>query len=501
MKHLAAAAILVIAAAEPPYAQQAVPAGAPARPAADVERLLRGPVRIAGQPDTAFVLADRMRYWNVPGVAIAVVEDFRVVWAKGFGTTEYGGGRPVDTTTLFQAGSISKPVFTSGVLRMVERGTLSLDEDVNAKLKSWKLPASRFTASEPVTLRRLLTHTAGLTVWGFPGYASTAEVPTVTQVLDGAKPANTGAVRNDTTPGARWRYSGGGFTIAQLLATDVAGVPFPALMRRLVLQPSGMSRSTYENPLPAARRAEASSGHERVNTPVPGRFHTYPEMAAAGLWTTAPDLARWAIALSRAYNGQATRGFLSPEMARQMVSRQVTLGPEFGGGHFGLGVAVEGDGDSIAFSHNGRDEGFAASMRIWPTLGRGYVILTNGVSGQLIAEITRSFAEVYGLGERPRPERVVVPVDAESLADYAGRFVTVQGRDTLRLDVTVDAGALWLHNQFNGRRMRLWAEAKDTFLEPNNGATWQFERDSTGVVRSLRLGRGANAPRAVKSTP
>jgi CubicO group peptidase (beta-lactamase class C family) len=195
---------------------------------------------------------------------------------------EFGKSEPVDTSTLFLAGSISKPVFASGVLALVEQGKLALDEDINLKLKSWKLPESRFTASEKVTLRRLLTHSAGLTVWGFPGYPVTGPVPTVPQLLDGVKPANTAAVRNDTTPGAFWRYSGGGFTIAQLMSTDITGESFPALMQRLVLEPAGMSHSTYENPPPSEMARYAASGHERVDTPVPAVFISIPRWPRPG---------------------------------------------------------------------------------------------------------------------------------------------------------------------------------------------------------------------------
>src|SRR6476646_7716989 len=192
---------------------------------------------------------DRMRSYHVPAVSIAVIDNFRVVFAKGYGVTEFGGSKSVDSTTLFLAGSISKPIFASGFLRLLNERKISLDTNVNALLTTWHLPESRFTEREKVTLRRLLTHTAGLTVWGFPGYALDKPVPTVPQLLDGAPPANTPAVRNDTTPGARRLYSGGGMTIAQLVATDVSGEPFPTLMNRLMLRQAGMSRSTYENPL------------------------------------------------------------------------------------------------------------------------------------------------------------------------------------------------------------------------------------------------------------
>jgi CubicO group peptidase (beta-lactamase class C family) len=360
------------------------------------------------------------------------------------------------------------------------------------------VPESRFTDKEKVTLRRLLSHTAGLTVWGFPGYEVTAQVPTVPQVLDGAKPANTAAVRNDTTPGARWLYSGGGFTIAQLLASDVTSESFPALMQRLVLRPAGMAHSTYENPLPAARVGEVASGHERIDTPVPGRFHIYPEMAAAGLWTTASDLAQWALALTRSYNGD-NNGILSPAMAQQMVSVQARPGPQYGGGGYGLGVAVDGAGDSITFSHGGRDEGFVATVRMWPKLGRGYVILTNGVSGPMLNEITRAFAEVYGLGNVSRTERKVVDVDASQLAKLVGRYLVTQNTDTTQLDVSADGNVLSVYSSFGKRRARLWPEAPDTFFDVNNGSTLIFERDSTsGIARAIRLGRASTAPRAIK---
>jgi CubicO group peptidase (beta-lactamase class C family) len=321
----------------------------------------------------------------------------------------------------------------------------------------------------------------------------------VPQVLDGSRPANTSAVRNDTTPGARWLYSGGGFTIAQLLATDVSGEPFASLMRRLVLAPAGMTRSTYENPLPVTRQREAASGHERIDTPVPGRFHTYPEMAAAGLWTTAPELARWALALTRSYNGESN-GVLSPAMARQMVSKQVAVGQQFGGGSYGLGVGVAGEGDSISFSHGGRDEGFVATVTMWPKLGRGYFVLTNGVSGAMLAEIRRAFAEVYGVGGVPRSERRAVDVDATSLEALVGQYVRVQGKDTITYDVTSASGALNVYNTFAKRRMLLWPESSDTFFDTNTDGTFVFERDSTAnaPARSIRLGRATDAPRALR---
>jgi len=470
-------------------------------PAPAIDRLLRPAVRIAGQADTAYTLEERMRYYHVPGVSLAVIENGRIVFARGYGVAEFGGARAVDTTTLFLAGSISKPVFATGALALVEQGRLSLDADVNGALKSWRLPESRFTATEKVTLRRLLTHTAGLTVWGFPGYAAGRPVPTIPQILDGATPANTQAVRNDTLPGALWRYSGGGITIAQLMAEDATGEAFPSLMHRLVLRPAGMTRSTFENPLPAARHAEAASGHERIDTPVLGRFHTYPEMAAAGLWTTAPDLARWAIALARAYNGEAG-GLLSPAMARQMVSPIAEVKPPYGRGHWGLGVGVNGTGDSVSFMHNGRDEGFVANLVMWPRLGRGLVVLTNGVSGALMGELTRAFAERHGVpAGAPRVERAVVSVDMAALAPLAGTYdvsPTAPGHSPITLEVTFTEGALHLRDSMLQRTMRLYAEGRDVFFDRNSGQRFTFERESPDPnARGRTVAQGEGPQRRV----
>lgn len=221
---------------------------------------LRPSITITGEGPVRWTLADRMAHHKVPGLSVAVIDSGRIVWARGFGVKEAGGTDSVTTETLFQAGSISKPTFAVGLMRLVQDGRLSLDEDVNVKLTSWKVPENRFTATEKVTLRRLLSHNAGLTVHGFPGYEAGTPVPTVVQVLDGIKPANTAAVRVDTFPGAISRYSGGGTTVAMLVTTDVTQKSFPALMKELILGPAGMRHSTYDNPLPDTLAAGAATG-------------------------------------------------------------------------------------------------------------------------------------------------------------------------------------------------------------------------------------------------
>src|ERR1700757_4510299 len=200
----------------------------------------------AGEAPLKLSLAELMKVFNVPGLSIAVIENYKIVDVKGYGVIAPGSTTPVTTKTLFQAGSISKPVAATGALYLVEHGKLSLDEDVNQKLKTWKVPENEFTKDQKVTLRRLMSHTAGLTVHGFPGYDVDQPLPTLVQILNGEKPANTAAIRVDTVPGTKVRYSGGGITIEQQLMMDVSGKPFPALMRELVLDKIGMTDSSYE---------------------------------------------------------------------------------------------------------------------------------------------------------------------------------------------------------------------------------------------------------------
>ncbi len=239
-------------------------------------------VSLEGEAPISMSLREWMALHRIPGLSVAVFEGHRIVWAKAYGVREAGGTAPVALDTLFQAGSISKPVTALAVMRHAEAGKWMLDEPVNGKLASWKVPDNEFTARQKVTLRRLLSHSAGTTVHGFPGYAAGGPLPTVVQVLDGVPPANTAPVRVDVVPGTRTRYSGGGTTIVQLMMVDQLGKPFPQIMQEAVFGPLGLKDSTFEQPLPPGLAARAASGTRADGTVVPGRWHVYPEMAAAG---------------------------------------------------------------------------------------------------------------------------------------------------------------------------------------------------------------------------
>ena len=340
-------------------------------------------------------LAELMKVYNVPGLSIAVIENYEIVDAKAYGVIATGSSTPVTPKTLFQAGSISKPVAATGALYLVEHGQLSLDEDVNKKLTTWKVPENEFTQTEKVTLRRLMSHTAGLTVHGFPGYDIDAPMPTLVQIFNGEKPANTAPIRVDTVPGTKWRYSGGGVTIEQQMMMDVTRKPFPAFMRETVLDKIGMSDSSYEQPLPTARAAMTTSGTYIDGKPVHGKWHVYPEMAAAGLWTTPTDLAKFAIEIALSKQGKSNR-VLSQKMTQEMLTPVMN--------EVGLGFFLEKDNPG-QFGHNGADEGFQALLTMNAETGNGVAMMANSDNGLSVMDtVLLRVAQEYAWNYKTQPQ-------------------------------------------------------------------------------------------------
>jgi CubicO group peptidase (beta-lactamase class C family) len=445
---------------------------------------LRGPLEFTNRAPVRWTLAERMAQHRVPGVSIAVIDHGRIAWARGFGVRQAGTSDSVTPSTLFQAASISKPVAQTAMLRLVERGTLDLDTDVNRYLTSWKVPENRFTATEKVTLRRIASHSAGLTVHGFPGYKTTDSLPTTVQVLDGARPANTAAVRVDTFPGAIGRYSGGGTTVMQQLLVDVTGKPFPMLMRELVLGPAGMTRSTYEQPLPTTRAGEAARAHDRSGAMIRGGWHVYPEMAPAGLWTTPTDLARWALAITAARAGTST-ALLKQATAQQMLT-------EVKGG-FGIGPGVNGTGTAFNFGHGGANAGFHSQLVMYPELGVGAVVMTNGDGGpQLIRELLFAIAAEYGWPDRAPERLTATTMDSAAMAGLAGSYrLSVPG--SITANVTYEGGRLLLRApQIPDEELVPLADT--SFVMTPLGWRARFTRDATGRATSVRITRGSGPP-------
>ncbi|HEY3511999.1 serine hydrolase domain-containing protein [Kribbella sp. NPDC051137] len=363
--------------------------------------------------------------FDVPGASWAVFEDGVVTETGTAGVVTAGDTRAVTPSTLFQAASISKPLTVLAMLRLVDRGLLELDEDVNRKLKSWQVPPTgRWQPT--VTLRQLASHSAGLTVSGFPGYPRDATLPTTVQILDGTRPATNIGVRVDLVPGTQFRYSGGGTTVIQQLLEDVTSMRFRDLMQELVLQPLGMSESDYAQPLPPNLQGNAASGHNELGQPLNGNWDVYPQLAAAGLWTTPTDLAKFAIGVERAYAG-AEGALLSPELARQMLTPQIAATERIGGlNHLGLGVFLDESG--ARYGHSGGNKGFCCHLMAYRDTRQGAAVMTNGDSGMWV--VLRAFAAIASSNGWPAYPQAVEQPDlptAESLDELVGTYRLTNG--------------------------------------------------------------------------
>ena len=376
---------------------------------------LRPAVMIKGR-EVRRTLSDEMKALHVPGVSIVVIHNGKVDWARGFGVTGVGGAA-ITADTLFQAGSVSKPVAAVAALRLVQEGRIPLDSNVNGALKSWKIPSNSFTAARPVTLRDLLSHTAATTVHGFEGYTAGSPTPTLRQVLDGAAPANSASVVVDGPVGAQYRYSGGGYAIAQQLMVDATGQPFPAIVRETVLAPIGMGISTEEQPLDARRLSLAAAPHAADGQLISGGPHVYPEMAAAGLWTSASDLAKFVLDLQGSAKGE-TGHVLSAETARTMFT------PVKSG--YGLGLTISGSPANRYFYHDGSNAGYKAVILGYLTSGDGVVVMTNGDQGyELGEEVLRAVSAEYRWPDYRPIERTVASIPLQDQLRFIGTF-TIQ---------------------------------------------------------------------------
>jgi len=443
-----------------------------------IERVINGllpETSLDNQYGPKVSLTNRMAYYHTPGVTIAVVNNYKIDWARGFGVKERGKQSPVTEATLFEAGSISKPIFALGVMRLVQERKLDLDKDVNEYLTSWKVPPNG--AWQPrVTLRQLLSHSAGMTVHGFPGYLRSEKLPTVLDILDGCPPANTVRIEVNIVPGTQVRYSGGGITVAQQLVVDVLGQPFPRIMRELILDPVGMKHSTYEPPLPKRWQGSAATAHPYKNRPLDGKWHVYPEMAAAGLWTTPSDLARAGIQLQLALKGDS-----NCVLSRDTATAMLTPGIEE---EIGIGFFLSGTGRNVRFGHNGWDEGFVAEMTMYKETGNGAVIMVNSNEGNpMLYEIERAIAREYNWAGYFEDERKSVALSDDTLGRFVGTYTNKTG---LEYSVIQENGHL-LFKPPGQPPIEVYPQSGTNFFMKILNAEIAFDVTKDGHVKALKL--------------
>ena len=424
-----------------------------------------------------FNIVDRMKHYKVPGVSIAVVENGKIKWAKGYGIANTNTGQKVDNNTMFQAGSISKPLSALSALQLVQKGTLTLDQDVNNYLKNWKIPNNEFTKNEKITLRRLLTHTAGITVHGFPGYQQTDKFPSIDQVLNGE--GNTPKIVVDTIPGSIWRYSGGGYTVMEKMVEDVSKLPLEVYMANNILEPIGMENSTYQQPLGTNLQSNVSAAYDSQGKIIDGLWHNYPEQAAAGLWTTPTDLAKYCIEIQEILKGKEN-AVLSKETVNKMLTKHKN--------DWGLGPSLHSNEKNLIFRHGGKNAGFTNKLVSFSKRGNAVIIMTNADNGGgLIEEILRSISKYYNL-DISNPN-VVDPVklSKEELNQFVGTYklnYQVPEIGDYLIEISIKNGELFVNDPNNGDTKVLTALGELKFMDLKIGdqGIFQIKNDKIGLI-------------------
>jgi CubicO group peptidase (beta-lactamase class C family) len=421
-------------------------------------------LQIKGHSRGQFNIDERLQELGIPGLSVAFAANGEIEWARAYGMADESTNRKMTTETYLLAGSISKPVAAVRTLQLVEEGVFDLDENINTYLTSWQLPDNEFTETEKVTLRRILKHTAGLTVWGFPGYDNGDVIPSVVEVLDGM--GNTDPVRVFRQPGEASRYSGGGYTIMQLAVSDTENSDFAQSLKKNVLDQIGMSGSTFENPLPDALHGKEATGYRANGDEVEGKWPIYPEMAAAGLWTTPSELIQYAIEIQKILQS-GRDGVLTHQTVSEMLDAE--------SGAHGLGPSVQ----NHTFGHGGADEGFRAQLYAWKDLPYAVVVMVNSDNGKIIRELLLSIAREYELPGIESIERELINVAPEELSRFTGYYEVGEWGV---FEVTVDGKRLKL-SQAESDYAEWWYPQSDLeFFGSETGSVTTFEVQGGAVI-------------------
>jgi CubicO group peptidase (beta-lactamase class C family) len=428
------------------------------------------------QKNLSWNINQRMLRYKIPGVSIAIIEDGKIILAKGSGVNFINGTEAISDRTIFQAASISKLVTAVAVLNLVEEKNLSLDENINTYLKSWKLVENNYTKKNPVTLRQLLSHTSGVNNDGYSGYKITDKIPSLLQILNGTYPSNAKAIKVEKTPGESVRYSGGGYLILQKLIEDISGKTFKEYSRVSVFENADMSSSNFEQPLINKENLVVACGHEFNGSKVVDCYNIYPELAAAGLWSTATDLAKFVINLTEAMNG-TNNNVLEKETAIQMMTPII--------GNMGLGPGLHGVGNNIHFDHAGWNKGYRSYALMYPLLKKGVVVLVNADSGKaLIDEIVRGVARKYSWPDFKPKSYKIHSVNSPTLKAFSGDYLVNKYGFTLTIKAMKDFLML---STPRGSWYSFYPVSGTEFIALEDGSRLIFNSDEAGQMNTINL--------------
>lgn len=431
-------------------------------------------------------LIERMKYYNVPGLSIAVIHNYKIEWAKGYGVADTLKHTPVTTETMFSAGSISKFLLAVTALKMVDDQKIELDQPINNYLKSWEIAENDFTRKTPISLRMLLSHTAGTSQASYFGFTPSEPLPTITEVLSGAKIAQTRAVVVNSQPNAEFRYSGGGSMIAQLALMDHSKKSFSELTQEILFDPLGMKHSTFEQPVPAKFVNHCSWAYSNASW-FKGMPYIYPQQAAAGLYTTPTDLALFFIDVQKSYQGKGK--ILSQDLTQKMLTEQVNVSDggykeQMGIGPFLIQRTDNQDPKGVYFEFTGVNAGFLAYGIASMEGGNGVIVMLNSGDNQngIGKEIRRAVAKVYNWPNYLPTEIEPVSLSDLELDQLAGRYR--MGADEV-LYLRKEKNYL-VEKINNGFEIYCFPIAKDTLVFTDFNIKGFFKRNEKGEVIGLQ---------------
>jgi CubicO group peptidase (beta-lactamase class C family) len=426
------------------------------------------------QDTLKWYLKERMAFYNIQGISIAVINDFKIEWAKGYGWADTLEHRPVTTQTLFQAASISKSLNGLGVLKLVQEKKLDLNTDINEYLKSWKFPYDPLSNNKIITIANLLSHTAGLTVHGFPGYTINNSLPSIIDILDGKKPSNTEAIRSQFEPGLKFQYSGGGTLISQLIIMDISKQPYDEYMFQEVLKPLEMTSSFFTQPPRDEKKQLLSTAYHANGDKVIGKYHIYPEQAAAGLWTNPIDLCKYIIETQLSYQNESNK-VLTCEMTKLRLTPYID-------GSSALGVFIGKKGSEKYFHHSGGNEGFSCIYYGTFDDGKGFVIMTNSDNRAILEEIANSIFSVYHWKDFYSPAiKKVIELPDSVLSSYIGKYML----DKEPVIVSKESGKLFL--TYMNKKYKIFFTSLYDFFIPELEGNNKFLKDARSKVYGFSI--------------
>ena len=434
---------------------------------------------INGIDSKNLTIEEGMKKYKVPAVSIAFFDKGKIKWTETYGTISKNNSKLVNEQTLFQAASISKPLTSLGVMKLVQAGEVMLDENVNKYLNGWNLQNEDYEVTEKTTLRHLLSHSAGITDLGFEGYQQGTNLPTLLQVLNGESSANSKKIIQKSVAGKSWKYSSGGFAIIQKLIEGLSNDSFQNYMEREVFNPIGMKVSTFNQHLTERLKENVAFGHDGEGNTIEGNWRLHPAQAAAGLWTTPSELAQFAISLQEAFSGQSQQ-LLYQKTMQTMLEKQL--------GDWGLGIDISNKDNVLRFMHGGANGGYRCHLVAEANMGQGVVIMTNGVGGEsLIQDLLRGISKEYDWNIYKPREKSVVRLSNSQKEKLTGKYFMVDNNQVI-VDISKIERGLKVLQTWNGQSYRILPEESLQFFRETDGISIEFKENNEGKALTFLAG-------------